>query len=389
MRRFLLTHTFFLIALIFPVFGHAADLVNINTADAALLETLPGIGATKAASIVEYRTDHGLFAKKSDIQNVSGIGASTYAQIEPLITVGDSTSEGKIASTEEVATDSVALQSSSGAIAVYQPPGNKLTVHTEADFVATLHVPHHFSAYAKTASGLSDAGAILHWSFGDGSDAFGSSVDKTFAYAGTYVVTVTATDGLAKGTDSVTVTVEPASVRIDSVSSAGVMIANDTDILLDLSGWRISTEQGFFKIPDGTEIFPNRKVLFPWSNVNLPVAFRAQLSYPSGLVAATYAPPETLSVPVVQPEASEKSSHRVQTAATVAITNQSQTVHEAAGALAPAVTTQMAAAGAALPAATQEEDASQKGGISAIVSSPWTLGFLGVLAVSIGAFILL
>jgi competence ComEA-like helix-hairpin-helix protein len=78
--------------ILFPVLpvgtALAAELININTADASLLDTLPGIGLTKAAAIVDYRAKNGLFASIADIQNVSGIGPVTFANMEKLITVG-------------------------------------------------------------------------------------------------------------------------------------------------------------------------------------------------------------------------------------------------------------------------------------------------------------
>lgn len=67
--------------------GSTAGLVNINTADAAQLCTLPGIGETKAAAILAYREQHGSFASKEDLLNVSGIGESTYHNLESRITV--------------------------------------------------------------------------------------------------------------------------------------------------------------------------------------------------------------------------------------------------------------------------------------------------------------
>ena len=78
-----------LVALALPLLASAASLININTADSALLQTLPGIGPTYAGRIIDYRTAHGLFATTEDIEQVSGIGPSTYAKIAPLITVGD------------------------------------------------------------------------------------------------------------------------------------------------------------------------------------------------------------------------------------------------------------------------------------------------------------
>lgn len=63
------------------------EFVNINTADAALLCTLPGIGEAKAADIIAYREAHGGFANCEDIMNVPGIKTSIYEKICDKITV--------------------------------------------------------------------------------------------------------------------------------------------------------------------------------------------------------------------------------------------------------------------------------------------------------------
>ncbi|TCL66508.1 competence protein ComEA [Hydrogenispora ethanolica] len=47
---------------------------DLNRATAAELETVPGIGPVLAAKIIEYRTQHGVFATYDDLGNVSGIG---------------------------------------------------------------------------------------------------------------------------------------------------------------------------------------------------------------------------------------------------------------------------------------------------------------------------
>ncbi|MCD6288218.1 MAG: ComEA family DNA-binding protein [Candidatus Hydrogenedentes bacterium] len=64
------------------------NLVNINTADAAELETLPRIGPKIAAAIIKCRNTEP-FARIEDIERVSGIGPKTMDQLRPLITVGD------------------------------------------------------------------------------------------------------------------------------------------------------------------------------------------------------------------------------------------------------------------------------------------------------------
>ncbi len=65
----------------------ADSRVNINTADADELKTLPGIGDSKAASILSYREEHGAFAAIEDIKNIEGIKDGVFSNIKDLIRV--------------------------------------------------------------------------------------------------------------------------------------------------------------------------------------------------------------------------------------------------------------------------------------------------------------
>ena len=62
-------------------------LIDLNTAHANELETLPGIGRSLASAIVAYREDNGLFSSVDDVDNVPGIGPKTLDAIRPLVTV--------------------------------------------------------------------------------------------------------------------------------------------------------------------------------------------------------------------------------------------------------------------------------------------------------------
>ena len=76
------------VTLCLPMIAYAA-LININTASASVLDSLPGIGPTKATAIVEYRTKYGPFKTIDDVQKESGIGSVTFENIKASITVGD------------------------------------------------------------------------------------------------------------------------------------------------------------------------------------------------------------------------------------------------------------------------------------------------------------
>jgi len=58
-------------------------LVNINEADQAALDTLPGVGPSTAQAIIDYRKTHGRFRSVDDLLNVRGIGPAKLSQIKP------------------------------------------------------------------------------------------------------------------------------------------------------------------------------------------------------------------------------------------------------------------------------------------------------------------
>lgn len=63
--------------------------VNLNTAEAWLLQALPGIGPSRAQAIVTYRSQHGGFRQIEDLIEVEGIGQGIFDKIKDLITVTD------------------------------------------------------------------------------------------------------------------------------------------------------------------------------------------------------------------------------------------------------------------------------------------------------------
>lgn len=62
--------------------------VDINTANAAQLEELPGIGPVTAKKILAWRSKHGRFASVGQLRDVRGIGDATLADLRDLVTVG-------------------------------------------------------------------------------------------------------------------------------------------------------------------------------------------------------------------------------------------------------------------------------------------------------------
>ena len=65
----------------------AATPVNLNTATVAQLETLPGVGPTLAARIIEHRQKNGGFKKIEELMNIKGVGEKNFLKLKPLVTV--------------------------------------------------------------------------------------------------------------------------------------------------------------------------------------------------------------------------------------------------------------------------------------------------------------
>jgi competence protein ComEA len=61
--------------------------INVNTADAAELEELPGIGEVLSQAIVDYRAENGPFSSVDELEDVSGIGPSILEDIRDLVGV--------------------------------------------------------------------------------------------------------------------------------------------------------------------------------------------------------------------------------------------------------------------------------------------------------------
>lgn len=378
--------------LLLPAFAHAA-LVNINTADVEALESLPHIGQKLAQRIIDYRTTNGLFTRIEDLQNVSGIGSgSNYADIAPLITVGDTETPGPIlpdtspVATSTTATTTATTASSSGGSAPPEYiPIPVLRIITSGDRTVSSGADTPFTAAVYDGKGNRRDGARVVWSFGDGMQRTGASVYHAYYYAGEYIVTtrVFTSDG-GDATVERVITVKDARVKIASVSARGVSLVNNDSRTLDLSLWRLSAGGKEFKIPADTQILAGRTILFPSQVIQLPVAGSASLLYPSGEVAAIY-PAASIepALPVDrQPSAPQTSLNRMQRVEPItrAATN-TQTYEQAV--IAPTAATGLAAVGAS--SATSPAQAKT----GSVFHSPWFISLMGVIALAGGAFLFL
>ena len=65
----------------------STTVLNLNSATAAQIATLPGIGQKTAELVVQYRQKNGPFKKIEEIMNVRGIGEKSFLRIKDRLSV--------------------------------------------------------------------------------------------------------------------------------------------------------------------------------------------------------------------------------------------------------------------------------------------------------------
>jgi competence ComEA-like helix-hairpin-helix protein len=375
----------FFIFLFLP-FGVHAALVNINTADAELLDTLPGIGSVKANAIIDYRTIHGPFAHIQDIQNVTGIATSTYTNIAPFITVGSAPPPPPPSTPSTPAPSSPASSPS-----VAEDPDDEI-IPPQYLIIPELHI---LGVTDRTIAAGADTIFVAHvyddknnrrpdatvtWTFGDGTRRIGTSVYHAYYAPGDYVLIVRATtpDGREGETD-VVITAKDVSVAIQSVTPKGITLLNNDSRMLDLSGWRLSAGGKEFRIPADTSILGGTSTFFPVQVLQLPLTSVARLLYPNGDLASGY-PPISSSPPA------PAAAHIQKPKATLPVV----VAPQAAPAVAqeePATHSALAAAGEALVQGAGSE--AVETGEQNLFTSPWFIGLLALIILAGVAFVFL
>ncbi len=248
-----------------------------------------------------------------------------------------------------------------------------------------------FTAVVYDGKGNKRNDAMVTWSFGDGMRRTGASVFHSYYDPGEYAVVVrAATPDGGDVANEILISVKDVRIKIASVSPRGIILGNSDSRTLDLSLWRLLAGGQEFKIPVDTKILAGRSILFPSQVTGLPASGAAFLLYPSGEMAASYPEiPATVVAPLTQPSVLKTSSNKVQVIESVINTKKNiQTYEEAV--LAPTAATEIAAVGAAFLASSsfeQELSSAADSRVSGIFSSPWTLGFLGVVVLASTAFI--
>jgi PKD repeat protein len=157
------------------------------------------------------------------------------------------------------------------------------------DRTAISGVPMRFTAGVPVPS------ATYEWNFGDGATARGADIEHTYAFSGTYEVTLTVTNNGENVRDNARITVGDPLVsfnRIKGGAEGYVEIKNGTGINIDLVGWRLTEIGGrTFTFPKNSIITKGSTVIFPSAVTGLASAgLGVTLTLPSGAKVASWMP---------------------------------------------------------------------------------------------------
>ncbi len=278
---------FFLLFLFLSVLAgpplYAAELVNINTASLAELETLPGVGPSIAQSIIDNRP----YAAIEEVSRASGIGepgSSSYEKIKNLITVGSTSATQTTTATSSTQTQAQTSPSApvSSFVAppvpeVFADAGDNRTVIVGAD------VLFDGRAYNRQKEIITNVRFL--WNFGDGAVAEGAAVMHHFEYPGRYAVVLTIAEDRSASVDQIVVLAEPANLAFFTIQDGGVRIENRAGRDLDLSRWIVRQFGRNFSLPEHSVILAGSSMFISQKTLGFYSGPSVEFDYPNGTTA--------------------------------------------------------------------------------------------------------
>lgn len=229
--------------------------------------------------------------KKTPQRGVSGWVTATPTPKAPNAEIlGEEETEGTL---EEIAT-STPTTTIGGLTTQKSVPSTlpKLYVLPGVNCIVSVDAETVYQASVFDEKGKAKRHTEVSWAFGDGSKEIGQEVRHAYAVPGTYLVAVRATDDYTSTLATLTVEARESNVSVSAVTNLGIEVANNSDAVLDLSGWHLKVGGKKFRLPGDTALLPHARVTFPYSVTGLNTG-RGDVSllYPGGKVATVFSAP--------------------------------------------------------------------------------------------------
>lgn len=238
-----------LLAISLTIVAYAeAALININTASQAELETLPGIGPTYAARIIEYRSTTP-FQTIEEIKNIKGIGDSTFNKIKDLITAGDSApSSGNTTTTYSLQPTISTHYSSSPASSTSEL---SITLSAGRERLSSVKSPIEFKAETNL---LDSRENTFRWNLGDGVLSYGKVVTHTYEFPGEYIVVLNASTPKGNWVSRTRVTIIEPEVVVTYADTEKIQLKNNSNYEVNLYGKVLVSGDRTYTFPPDTII---------------------------------------------------------------------------------------------------------------------------------------
>lgn len=259
-----------------------AAKVNINTANATELDTIPEVGPSTAAKIITYRETVGPFLVIEDIMKVSGIKQATFDKMKDYITVTDNlpggdtsgdtgTTTATSTATTTTSTDNSSVSNSSHSfitsvhyiqedLSEYEEPTNLFEVSAGRERLAYVNSPVSFIAKYKLSKDLIGKSCLYSWSFGDGLYKGGEKVEHLYKYTGDYNVVLNGVCDNLLSVSRTTVKVLVPNLQITKMADGSVEIFNQGKYEVSLYGWKLQAGNQTSVFPLDTIISAGKKI---------------------------------------------------------------------------------------------------------------------------------
>lgn len=163
----------------------------------------------------------------------------------------------------------------------FEPRGAKLYIDAGPRRIVLTNAPNTFRAVAYT-KGKNLRWSRISWNFGDGTRELGDRVEHTYRYPGSYLVVVRASDGQREALAQVTVdTVDP-KLSISHVDEVVLVLRNDLEVPMDISGWSVAREGRTFVFPPDSVIQARGAAAFTHQVTGLAASGEVTITYPDG-----------------------------------------------------------------------------------------------------------